>query len=155
MTTENDGRRDKWLAYVLGELPEGERAEVEAELARHPGELRRLQETVKAVNAWASEAGATVASDVDATIAEAQQASEAGKNRPVKPVSVGVPRWVWAAAAAAMLVLALGQVQFSVTVGGTTFAWGGASTPVNQQPVASLAPELENSCRNTPKRNSN
>jgi len=143
MAINDEGRQDKWLAYALGELPEAERAGVEAELAEHPEEWQRLQQTVAAVHAWAGDAASTEASDVTAIVAEACRADRPRGDCTGQPLAAGVPRWVWGAAAAALLLIALGQVQFTVTVGSTTFAWGTAAHAPDSQPVAALESKVK------------
>jgi anti-sigma factor RsiW len=143
MTIHDDGRRDKWLAYALGELPEAERAGVEAELAAHPEELKRLQQTIATVRAWAGEVALGEASDVSAIVSEARHGGSRRDTNAGQSVRAGVPRWVWGVAAAALLLIALGQVQFTVTVGGTTFTWGSARQVSDATPDAALASKVE------------
>ncbi|MBX7258380.1 MAG: hypothetical protein K1Y02_18595 [Candidatus Hydrogenedentes bacterium] len=143
MTNEYEPQRDKWLAYVMGELPEAERADVEAELARNPEDLVRIQQTLAAVNGWANEVNANEPSDVAAILSKARQAHNSNKENAVTPLFAAIPKWVWAAAAVALLVIALGQVRFTVTIGGATFAWGESEGTAHEQSVAVLASELE------------
>ena len=143
MTIHDDGQRDKWLAYALGELPEAERAGVEAELAADPGELERLQQTIATVRAWAREAASGEAADVSAIVSEARHGGSRRDTNAGQSILSGVPRWVWGVAAAALFLIALGQVQFSVTVGGATFAWGSAQHVSDATPDPALAAKVE------------
>ena len=139
MNFRNEGHND-WFAYFLGDLPESERGRVEEELAASPEEAEEVRRAVEAASAWAQQAEPYEPIALDALIQD-------GRVVPfVRPAAARVPRWLWASAAAAMILLALSQTRFSVTMGDTTLAWGRpatTSTPGNLDALAAKLAEVE------------
>jgi len=110
----DDMQRERWLAYLLGETEPEDAARIEAEMVEAPDEAHALKEGIEAVRGWAAEPveHSPVAMK---TLLAAEPASGAQ--------SRWARRWPWAVAAGLILV-ALTQLSFTVTVGNTSLAWG-------------------------------
>ncbi len=135
MNFRNDGRND-WFAYFLGELPEAERGRVEEEMAVAPEEAEEVRRAVEAATAWAQQPESYEPLALDAVIQD-------GRVTPfARPPAARAPRWFWAAAAAALVVLAVSQTRFSVTMGDTTFAWGRPAATSTTDTLVALAAKL-------------
>lgn len=110
----DDTQRERWLAYLLGETKPEDAARIEAEMAEAPEEARALKKGLAAARGWASEP-AEHSPVVMETLLAAEPASVAQ--------SRWARRWPWAVAAG-LLLIALTQLSFTVSVGDTSLAWG-------------------------------
>ena len=124
MNNERNGD-DRILARILGEAAEQDRAEIEAELRARPEIAAEYERLVEEVRAWAKE-------PVNATplcVEELVKAAAARRDKSA-PEAQMVPRpsrlrgWVWAVAAAALLLFALSQVSFQIRFGQSELNWG-------------------------------
>ncbi len=139
-------RQDQWMAYHLGELPEAERARVEAELNASPELAESYRRFAAAFGAWATEEVAQRPFDFQAF--RAKQESRRGADvlavpPPAlrkKPFLPG--RLAWALAAAALLLFALSKTQFTVTLGNTTLRWGAAEPAAKSEKEDALRAQL-------------
>lgn len=120
MSATNEQRDARWFAYLLGDLPEDERAAVEAEMAAAPRESAAFRQTYDGVDLWAREAVEHAPLDVHDTIARAQTLLAANAHPRKTPWYGRALPW----AAAAAFLIALSQISFSVQMGDSTFAWG-------------------------------
>jgi len=129
--TENNDREARWLAYHLGDLEEMERARVAEELLHSPQEASDVERFVQSVSGWAKR-------PVSETLLRIENLHLETENIGRGPAPFRerlrnlVPRngWAWGMAAAALLVFALSQVRFSVSIGDSTFVWGGQPSDV-------------------------
>jgi hypothetical protein len=128
----NEERSARWYAYYLGELPEAERAGVEAELAAAPVEAEEVRRVCLGVETWASEPIAGKPLDVHGIFNQADAPFGAAKPR---RMAVLTKAWPWAAAAA--FLIAISQISFSIQFGDSTIAWGQAI----QQPAGGVPSE--------------
>jgi hypothetical protein len=130
METENN-REERWYAYLLGDTDAVESQKVEAEMRAHPEEAAEARHAFEQLHAWSAEPVEYEPFDLSSVPHKdaVQIQSEFGIKRR--------KRWAWLRPnpliAAAVLLLALTQVQFSISAGGNTFAWG--NNPVAESPV--------------------
>lgn len=113
----NDPRDERWIAYLLGECEPDEREKIEAEMRAIPDEAARVRALVEGVSDWVGEP--TPYSPVDL--------EELERRLDVGTLTGSSKRWrLWAplAVAAALVVVALTQVQFTVEWGDTALHWG-------------------------------
>lgn len=113
--TFDQEREQRWIAYALGDLDPEEREAIQAEMAKDPETAASVQHAVNLVRQWAKSPVELPESPTSAV--ERESGKRAGAMQ-------SVPRWFWGAAAAALLLVAVAQTQFTLTVGDTTFSWG-------------------------------
>ena len=131
MNLKKDPREERWLAYHLGELPESDRRAVEDELEADPALAATMEHFMRDIGAWAKRPVPNERMDIDTV-----------RSQPDPRQNVlGALRWPMTAAAAALFLFALTQVQFSVQFGNTTFAWGKA--PAENTAVEALQVRLD------------
>jgi hypothetical protein len=130
MDTDNN-REERWYAYFLGDLNANEALEVEAEMRAHPETAAEARTAFEQLQAWSAEPVPYEPFNLNAVSHKdvLQFQSEYGIKRR--------KRWAWLRPtpliAAAVLLLALTQVQFTISAGGNTFTWG--QKPVAESPV--------------------
>ncbi len=130
-------REDQWMAYHLGELPEEDRARVEAELNASPELAESYRRFAAAITAWATEEVPDRPFDF-ATFRAAQENRESPDADATVPASPRKKfswpgRWTWALAAAALLLFALSGTQFTLTFGSATLRWGTAKQSAGEE----------------------
>jgi anti-sigma factor RsiW len=118
-------QQDRWIAYLVGEIPEGDRAAIEAELAAHPEAAAELRRVVDAASGWAK--APVSAGESDVVLYRANASTR--RPRPWYALPIGL-------AAAAALMFAVSQANFTVSFGDTKLSWG-ASGPVVSAPIES------------------
>jgi hypothetical protein len=129
MMTNHEQREQRWIAYFLGEGDPVERRRTEQELREAPEEAERIRVLCTAVTQWAQEEvppSPLALSELPVGDLEFQRA----KKQRTSAMWKALP---WAAAA--VFLLALSQVSFSVTMGDTTFAWGAGGAPQTADPA--------------------
>lgn len=120
----NAERDQRWMAYFLDECDPSERPQIEAEMRDHPKEAEAARLVCEEIRAWAAEKVEASPFNVEDAYAENPEEID---TRPTK-FRLSAPRRIWPWAVAAMFLLALSQISFSVSLGDSTLSWG--------QPVA-------------------
>jgi hypothetical protein len=117
----DDERRERWLAYLLGEASPEKHDDIEAEMRHAPEEAAALRAVVEGVSRWAKAPVPYLPANVGELC---QGLSGASRERGQRRRSFRAwRRWAIAAAAMALLVLAASQARFSVSIGDVTFRW--------------------------------
>jgi len=131
-------REERWYAYLLGDLGDTEARDVEAEMASYPKEAAEVRRAFKDTNSWAKEGVGYVPFDASVIPSHEEEVAE----------TVGHRKTLWlrpaSLVAAAVLLLALTQVQFTISNGDTSFTWG--SDDATETPVTAndkLMPRLD------------
>lgn len=130
---ETDDKEKRWLAYFLDELPESDRARVEAELEAAPEEARAMEGVVRDVRDWSRPAADAPATNLASIYDAAESASPPG------PSGWRRARAVLPWAAAAVFAVVLSQANVSIGFGDTTLGWGAQP---NAERVAVLEEQL-------------
>jgi len=130
-----DDQTTRWLAYLLGDLDPDDAARAETEMRDDPAKAEEVRRFFDATTDWAKRP--VPESPID-------MAELAARTRGATGIRTGRARlravWPWAAAAAAVvLVAALSQASFSVQLGGAALAWG---TPPQTEAVTQLESEI-------------
>ncbi len=139
----NNHERDaRWFAYLLGELPEADRAQVESqhaqvetEMAASPDEAAKFRAVCEGVHSWAAESVIGPAMDLHALLAKGQIPAQGPR-----------PAWwakAWPWAVAATFLIAISELSFSVQLGDTTIAWGQPAAPAASVPADDLLKRLD------------
>ncbi|MBN1545509.1 MAG: hypothetical protein JW902_02500 [Syntrophaceae bacterium] len=129
MMSEKDDRTRRWMAYFLDEVPPEQRPQIEAELRAAPEEAAEVLDFMEQIADWAKEPVPYTPLDLN----DPQFNAEFGrKSRRFVPLTFAWPlRWV----AVAIVLLALTQLNFSITVGDKTLRWG---SPLTRSDVSRL-----------------
>lgn len=122
---KQENRVERWIAYFLGDLDAANAAVVEAKMKAMPEEALEIQNTVEGIRAWSSEPVPHLPLDMD------DLGIEQLTHRPERTSASGMrfrmsSFWVRSGmlVAASVMLLALTQVQFSLSLGDSTFSWG-------------------------------
>ncbi len=140
-------RDDPWMAYHLGELPESERARVEAELKASPEQAESYRRFTAALGAWATEKVPERPFDFQAfrTKQESGRAVDvlAVPSPALRKKSFLPGRLAWGLAAAAFFLFALSRTHFTLTLGNTTIRWGAAERSDDEDALRSQLKKTE------------
>ncbi|MBI4558278.1 MAG: hypothetical protein HY706_11910 [Candidatus Hydrogenedentes bacterium] len=118
----SDKQRERWLAYLLGDIPPEERDAVEAEMRQSPDEVAALRAVVEGVSRWANEP--VPHSPATVQVFESETGAAASGFRNERPSPRFRRGWSYGVAAAAVLLgLLVSQARFSVSIGDVTFRW--------------------------------
>jgi len=139
-------REDQWMAYHLEELSEEDRARVESELKASPELAESYRRFADALRLWATEEIAARPFDIEAFRASQETRRLPQERTPLKSVTPGLRflpgRLAWALAAAALVLFALSQTHFTLTLGNATLHWG---TPKRGDAETALRAQLDES----------
>lgn len=116
----NAERDQRWMAYFLNECDPSERAQIETELRDHPKEAEAARRVCDEIRAWAAEG--VEAAPFEVELAYADNPTANGTN--IVPFHRRATRRVWPWAVAAMFLLALSQISFTLSLGDSTLSWG-------------------------------
>ena len=120
----DEDRESRWFACLLGDVTEEERLEIEAEMEDAPEEAAHVRQLFEAVSGWAHEPVPHTPVDFSQFPQPADYAvPDPAPASPIRRLArVPLQPWFWAAAA--LFLLALTQVQFTISFGDATLAWG-------------------------------
>ena len=127
MNTEQDARDRRWIAHYLGEDDPKDRVRTEAELRASQETASQYRRLIEGVEAWAHEPVPYTPLKMEEGDLEGARLggkSNEGSLRSRIIRFFAPARWTWGLAAAALLVFAVMQLDFTLKLGRAELAWG-------------------------------